>query len=136
MGCKWLTSVSADKECKFAVEPSAFRDCESLVSFPWACVDNCIGQRAFYNCEGLEEVELEVDIIEDHAFKGCKNLEHVILPAKKLYLGDDVFAHCVKLTELIYLGTVADFKESKLSPYWLDGSSIRVVICNEGFIKV
>ena len=110
-GCQWLTSVTAEEGCKFAIEPSAFKDCGSLVSFPWKCVDNCIGQRAFYNCESLKEVELEVDIIEDNAFRGCKNLEHVILPAKKLYLGDNIFAHCIKLTELIYLGTVADFKE-------------------------
>ena len=74
-GWKKLKTVTFYEGSDVFVEPSAFKGCSALTSFPW---DECVsyGVSAFENCSSLSGIiELHtVSMVGYYAFKGCPNL--------------------------------------------------------------
>ena len=62
-----------------------------------------VGYRAFYRCQSLRVIVLPVTChwIETQAFFGCPNLERVEIGDKRVVFGDEAFALCGKLDEVI-----------------------------------
>lgn len=62
-----------------------------------------IGYRAFYRCESLRVIILPATCswIDAQAFFGCPNLERVDIGNRSVMFGDEAFAGCGKLTEVI-----------------------------------
>lgn len=62
-----------------------------------------IGYRAFYRCESLRVIILPATCswIDAQAFFGCPNLERVDIGNRSVMFGDEAFADCGKLTEVI-----------------------------------
>ena len=61
-----------------------------------------VGERAFAECDGLEELRLGAGIkaIEKHAFFGCNSLQSVVIPGSVEVVGERAFAECDGLEEL------------------------------------
>ncbi|MBQ9618726.1 MAG: leucine-rich repeat domain-containing protein, partial [Oscillibacter sp.] len=70
-----------------------------------------VGYYAFYNCGGLEEIEVPsgVTVLDMGAFRDCDELSTVTLPAGLSEIRDGVFAGCGSLRNVYYAGTVAQF---------------------------
>ena len=61
-----------------------------------------IGERAFFSCQGLEQIKIPKSItrIEGAAFYMCSNLKTVQLPKTVTYIGNTAFARCESLEKL------------------------------------
>lgn len=63
--------------------------------------DNCIaiGDRAFFNCQSLENVYIPDSVMEigEEAFANCKNLKHVRLPSCLSKINKNTFSRCFSL---------------------------------------
>lgn len=61
-----------------------------------------IGDRAFYRCAGLLEINLPENItyIGSSAFDSCRSLRSIIIPSKVTTIGDSTFSGCNSLTNI------------------------------------
>ena len=61
-----------------------------------------IGDRAFYDCDGLTSVTIpnSVTSIGDFAFSDCSGLTSVIIPNSVTSIGDEAFSGCSGLTRI------------------------------------
>ena len=59
----------------------------------------CIGNKAFYGCNGLTDVTIPEGVTEvgPHAFESCTRLRTVTVPASLKKAGEDAFAECTGL---------------------------------------
>lgn len=66
-----------------------------------------IKKKAFLSQKFVKEVIIPDSVvqIEDYAFARCRKLEKVVLPYKKMNLGQDIFKDCVSLSYISELGT-------------------------------
>ena len=60
-----------------------------------------IGERAFYDCEHLEEVELYQGLrdVGDRAFRNCRRLVRVAFPSTVRSIDESAFQDCASLAE-------------------------------------
>ena len=88
------------------IETSAFENCSSLNSVVIPESVEVVGEWAFYDCQGLEELRLGsgVQRIEKGAFCNCRSLKSVDVPDSVEIVGKDAFSDCQGLEEL-RLGT-------------------------------
>ena len=63
-----------------------------------------IGDNAFENCSGIEEISLPntVKEIGNFAFKGCSDLKIVAIPEGILRIGRGIFSNCSKIGSFTY----------------------------------
>ena len=75
----------------------AFAGCEKITSVVIPDTVEVIGEAAFYECDGLEELRLDAGIkkIEKQAFTGCSSLSRVVLPSTLEELSADAFDESV-----------------------------------------
>ena len=82
-------------------DPGAFAYCENLTTVTLPSSVTSIGGRAFYNCSGLEEINLSGCIslksIDQSAFQNCASLETVLLPESLREIGTQAFWNCTGL---------------------------------------
>ena len=128
-----MTSVKIPKSVK-RIQIHAFEGCRSLASV--SIEGNVItGYAAFRSCSLLEDVDLSnVNIIGEQAFAGCFDLERVKLSPNCTQIGYKAFDGCMSLKEIIYSGTMNQFKMTMLSSGWVDHEA--VVKCTDGELKV
>lgn len=67
-------------------------------------IDEC----AFMGCEDLQHITLPQGLatIGDNAFFGCKALQHIALPEGLTYLGNEAFSGCAALQEVVVPSSV------------------------------
>ncbi len=68
-----------------------------------------IGKK-FNSCETLDSIDFcdsKVEVLEDHAFDGCCNMESVYLNNNLKKIGNNVF-YCTKITELVIPNSVTE----------------------------
>ena len=123
-GCTDLETVILWADPK-RIEKNTFRNCTSLTDFSVPSSVEVIGESAFEGCTSMETVILwgsptiessafrsctsltdisissGTDRIGDHAFDGCTSLESVIIWGTATEIGEDAFANCPKLTDII-----------------------------------
>ena len=79
-----------------------------------------IGAYAFSGLEKLVNVsfddESEIEIIEEYAFAGCKELTEIKLPEKLEKLGEAAFADCAKLSSVELPESLVEFEIITIKP--------------------
>ena len=116
----------------------AFGNCIGLTSVTIGKGVTSIGDHAFYYCRGLESITIpdSVTSIRDFAFEGCsgltsitigndvksigwgvfiycRGLTSVTIGNGVISIGDGAFKYCKELTDIIYMGTVEQWKKIK-----------------------
>jgi len=96
-------SIIPDDGSVTSIGDGAFSDCDGLeeITIP-GCVRS-IGQLAFYKCDALRSVTLEegVAIIYYGAFSYCKELSEITVPNTVTDIGAVAFANCTKLIKAV-----------------------------------
>lgn len=156
--CIKLESIELPSNCN-VIDFGAFANCEELREIDFNDQLSTIGSNAFLGT-GLREVYIpsSVKTIESGAFSYCDQLEKVVIPGdtkiksecfsecdqlREVSLGKDVeliggfnFSDCSNLESITYLGTKKQFIGKNLPRNWFGGSSIEVVRCTDGDIKL
>ena len=70
-----------------------------------------IGERAFYWCKGLTEIEIPNTItsISEGAFQWCDNLTAITIPNSVTTIGLDAFSHCESISSITIPESVVNF---------------------------
>ena len=86
----------------------AFAQCEGVSSVVIPDSVEVVGEEAFYDCSGLEELRLGAGIkkIENGAFGACGSLKSVVIPDSVEVVGEGAFKNREGLEEL-RLGAVS-----------------------------
>lgn len=76
------------------------------------CIVKTIGKKAFLSQRFIKTIILPstIERIEDYAFARCRKLETVVLPYKKLVVGQDILKDC---NELKYICDIKDLKDTE-----------------------
>lgn len=100
-----------------------------------------IGNYACEGCNSLTEAQLAVSsslIIGDSAFENCENLSSVTVNAGLQNIGANAFANCGMLTEITFIGSIADWENIPKGTDWdlgLGGGQYTIH-CQDGDIVV
>ncbi len=124
------------REDSFIVQERTFANCLNLVEvdFPYSLKE--IKEEAFLNCASLISLDFRdtsLQILSEASFRGCSNLETLILPSTIVDFGDYLFEG-TSLASLSYDGTMNEFEKTTRADEWLTGSQIKRVICVDGEI--
>lgn len=114
-----------------AIAPEAFRENGRIehVRLPQSVEE--IGERAFYSCEALREVDFHEDGVEEigsEAFADCSSLSISILPPSLESIGAGAFRGCTQLLAIAIPGSVAVIEEET----FLACERLHTVILKEG----
>lgn len=156
--CIKLEVIELPSSC-IVIGFGAFANCERLRVIDFNDQLSTIGINAFLGT-GLRILRIpsSVKTIENGAFSYCDQLEKVVIPGntkinngcfnacdqlQEVVLGKDVeliggfnFSDCSNLESITYLGTKEQFMSKNLPRTWFGGSSIEVVRCTDGDIKL
>ena len=135
--CSVLTSV-AIPDSVMRIGSYAFGNCRGLTSVTIGKGVTRIRDHAFYYCRGLESITIpdSVTSIGDFAFEGCKRLTSITIGNNVksigwnafvycsgltsvtigngvISIGDEAFKYCKELTDIIYMGTIEQWKKIK-----------------------
>lgn len=112
--CSGLTSITIPDSVT-SIEDYAFGDCSKLtsVTIPDSVID--IRSYAFDGCSRLTSVTIGngVEIIGWGGFAHCNGLTSVTIGNSMKNIGNNVFYGCDELKDIIYRGTVKQWKEIK-----------------------
>lgn len=99
-GCISLTEIvveneKCDSSSLIKIKKSAFKNCESLVSFNLPSSLQYIGESAFSGCTKLNNIVIprKIKEINDKCFKGCISLSNCILPKELISIGNAAFSN-------------------------------------------
>ena len=100
--CANLKSIVFETDMSLSTLPnSTFEECNILESFTLPTSMKEIGEKAFYNCDGLKLLELDnVVTIGISAFNHCSNLKEINLPPTIKYLLKNAFYNCQKVEKM------------------------------------
>ena len=86
------------------IDNNAFEGTSKLTKVTMAINPNMIkmGNNAFKNCTGLQEVKLFLDSIGNHAFDGCTSMTKVDMEEYCCVIGAGAFYDCTALTRVIF----------------------------------
>lgn len=79
-----------------------------------------IGQRAFYCCSSLEQIDLGSNPIsfQYYCFYSCTNLRYIVIPAgSSSGYSNSLFIYCSRLQAIIYLGQSLGYQDSNAHIY-------------------
>ena len=120
------------------IEHSAFWECTGIKSVVFPSSLTKIELDAFSNCTALESIEIPdgMKIIDPSAFDGCTSLKSVVLPASLTRIGYKVFRYCSSLNEIIYKGTIEQWKAVNNEFYGNEDMPAKVVHCADGDVEI
>ena len=100
--CANLKSIVFETDMILPTLPkSTFEECNILESFTLPTSMEEIGEKAFYNCDGLKLLEMDnVVTIGISAFNHCSNLKEINLPPTIKYLQKNAFSYCQKVEKM------------------------------------
>ena len=109
-GCKSLKSVTLPSTLS-VISASTFEGCTSLIAAPLSDPNPGdgydseiveIGNRAFYGCTGLVDVEFSANLnkIGANAFYGCTSIGKISMPNNITSIGENAFYGCTSLSDL------------------------------------
>lgn len=100
--CANLKSIVFATDMSLSTLPkSTFEECNILESFTLPTSMEEIGEKAFYNCDGLKLLEMDnVVTIGISAFNHCSNLKEIALPPTIKYLRNNAFSYCQKVEKM------------------------------------
>ena len=102
--CQNLTTINGGHTVT-SIGQRAFYGCTGLTEIDFPNVET-IGKLAFGGCTGLTEITLPslLSITGDRLFNNCSNLEFIDLPALQSTPAEDIFGRCAKL-KILKIGT-------------------------------
>ena len=133
-GCESLASIVLP-EGLTAIGGYVFRDCISLTSITIPQSVNSLAGYAFYNCSALTGIVIPagVPFIGAYTFYGCASLYHVEIPESVTRIGNYAFRNCYALKELIFTGTITQWKAIEFGKDWQVNVSVYTkVTCSDG----
>lgn len=116
----------------------AFADCKNLRKIDFPKNLKVIGEGALSET-AIKNIYLGNTTLEDIgpiAFRGCRQLEEITLPASLKSLGSMVFADCLKLTQIAYLGTAEEWLKINKHGLWIEDNNIEVIKCSDKDIVI
>ena len=104
------------------IEDNVFCNCGRLKHVTFPSTLKHIGKQVFKNEGDFGSLGSDVpitdimfpeglEIIDDEAFRGCKELREIILPASIKKIGNRAFAECINLSKVTVQGFIEDFGE-------------------------
>ncbi len=98
----------------------AFSDCEGLTSLIIPSGVTSIGQYAFSDCKGLTSLVIPsgVTSIGQYAFSDCKGLTSLIIPSGVTWIGRSAFSGCRVLTSLVIPSGITSISDETFSGCW------------------
>ena len=135
--CSRITSIifhdSIDK-----IVDGAFTKCSSLNSIEIPNSVTWIGNDLFYGCSSLKSILIPNSIISigTYAFGNCLSLSELTIPSSVKSLGNWVFSGCDKLSDLNFNGTKSKWNSISKLDKWLEGSSLKIIHCSDGYVAL
>lgn len=80
-------------------------------------------------------IQETVTEIGEEAFAGCDSLKSVTIPASVKSVGRLAFDRCENLTDITFQGTMAQWKDIKLSRSWKSNVPAIIVHCTDGDVQ-
>lgn len=113
-GCSKLTSITIGKGVT-SIGGYSFAYCSGLTNFTIPDSVTSIGDFAFNNCSGLTSIIIpdSVTSLGSSAFESCSSLTSVTIGNGVTFIRDCTFEGCKELTDIIYMGTVEQWKKIK-----------------------
>lgn len=110
-GCVLLEEVKFEKGSKLKkVNTFAFKNCSALKSISFPNSLEALGDKVFFGCSSLENVEYDGDKITScgtSLFEKCSSLKHVVVPAGMTNVSEKEFADCISLENVEFCNGVA-----------------------------
>ena len=98
-----------------------------------------IGERPFFLCEKLKEIELPegVTCIKNETFSLCNSLEKITIPSSVTSIKYAALAGCINLTSIKYNGTKSQWAAVDRGELWNNGvPSTTKVTCTDGEVDM
>ena len=131
---QWL-SIEFDSDWMTDSSHTFIADGEELTNLVVPEGVTSIGERAFYGCSGLTELDLSnctsLTSIESYAFYGCNGLTSIILPSSLTNIGDYAFSYCLGLNTLEYKGTLEQWLSINFGSSWMGDTSHTFIVNGE-----
>jgi len=161
MDCKALEKVSFSKELGY-IGVAAFCGCTALKDIVLPYGLRYIGSSAFENCDSIKYLNIpkSVEIFGSSVYAHCNSLEYAIIPEgveslsarefeictslKKISLPStlkEISSHavlgpCESLEEIVYNGTVDEWKAIEKSDSWCIATPAFRIVCTDGEIEL
>lgn len=146
VGCKGLTSIivaegnpmyDSRENCNAIIETATntlIQGCSQTI-IPESVTE--IGEEAFAICDSLTSIVISDNVtsIGAEAFRNCESLKSVTIPASIKSIGSMAFDWCKNLADITFQGTIAQWKEIKLSRSWKSNVPSTVVHCADGDVS-
>lgn len=110
--CTGLSSIEIPDSVS-SIGDGAFETCYGLKSVTIGSSVTYLGWEAFKNCYGLRSITIpsSVTSINPETFKYCDSLTSIDIPNSVTNIGKDAFNGCTKLKNIMYKGTIAEWKD-------------------------
>ncbi len=110
--CTGLSSIEIPDSVS-SIGDGAFETCYGLKSVTIGSSVTYLGWGAFKNCYGLRSITIpsSVTSISPETFKYCDSLTSIDIPNSVTLIGEDAFNGCTKLKNIMYKGTIAEWKD-------------------------
>lgn len=132
---KYISTCIVHENTRF-IHSGAFEFCDNLMSINIPNSVTNIGVHAFSNCTSLTTVVIEgkITVIARETFLGCDNLTTVTIPRSVSIIAGDSFYGCTNLKNILYEGTVAEWKAIKQID-WDSKTGDYTIHCSDGDIS-
>ena len=102
--CDGLTQIEIPKSLDIGGDyySGAFADCVNLKKVTFERGTTKIASSLLCGCTGIEKIDIPdtVTVIQDYAFKECKNLSTVNIPENVTEIGSKAFNECISLSNV------------------------------------
>ena len=102
--CDGLTQIEIPKSLDIGGDyySGAFADCANLKKVTFERGTTKIASSLLCGCTGIEKIDIPdtVTVIQDYAFKECKNLSTVNIPESVTEIGSKAFNECISLSNV------------------------------------
>ena len=136
--CTGLSSIEIPDSVS-SIGDSAFGTCYGLKSVTIGSSVTYLGWGAFKNCYGLRSITIpsSVTSISPETFKYCDSLTSIDIPNSVTNIGEDAFNGCTKLKNIMYKGTIAEWKDiSKWHGWDEEVPKSCTIHCTDGDISL
>ncbi len=113
---------------------AAFRECKALTSVKLGKKLELIMEAAFADCTRLESVRIPASVkeVSNGAFTGCSSLRSVTIECGIERFGTGIFVQCHDLTEIVFTGTVAEWRKIEIPERAFGHMPNEIIRCSDG----
>ncbi len=135
-----LTLPASCNGKEYSIHPSAFNNCNNIISVVIPANVAYIGSKAFENCSSLVSVTFsknsQLIAIGNNVFYNCSSLISITIPNSVTSIHYQTFRDCNALTSITFSGTVAEWNAITKEFEWNHSVPATEVICSDGVVKL